>query len=109
MTNIDLLGDRLLVKVKSTRKETESGIVLPESSVSKSQIGTVTAIGEGRITNNGDVIPMTVDIGDEILFDKFAGTPIVLNDEELLLMNEYDVIGIIYEEHQKLTKLCRVK
>lgn len=108
MTKIDLLGDRLLVKVKSTRKETESGIVLPESSVSKSQIGKVVAIGEGRVTNNGDIIPMTVDINDTVLFDKFAGSPVVLNDEELLLMNEYDVIGIIYDEEPR-TKLCRIK
>lgn len=109
MVSIDLLGDRLLVKVKSTRKETESGIVLPESSVSKSQIGKVVAIGEGRLTNNGDTIIMSVDIDDTILFDKFAGTPIILNDEELLLLNEYDVIGIIHEEEPKATKLCIVK
>ena len=90
MTNIKLLGDRLLVKVKSTKKETESGIVLPESSVSKSQIGTVVAVGDGRITHDGNIIPMVVEPDDNILFDKFAGTVIVVDDEELLLLNEYD-------------------
>ena len=85
MTNIKLLGDRLLVQVKSTKKETESGIVLPESSVSKSQIGTVVAVGDGRITHDGNIIPMVVAPNDNILFDKFAGTVIVVDDEELLL------------------------
>lgn len=100
MTNIKLLGDRLLVKVKSTKKETESGIVLPESSVSKSQIGTVVAVGDGRITYDGNIIPMVVEPDDNILFDKFAGTVIVVDDEELLLLNEYDVIGIITKKYE---------
>ena len=100
MTNIKLLGDRLLVKVKSTKKETESGIVLPESSVSKSQIGTVVAVGDGRITHDGNIIPMVVEPDDNILFDKFAGTVIVVDDKELLLINEYDVIGIITKKYE---------
>ena len=93
MTNIKLLGDRLLVKVKRTKKETESGIVLPESSVSKSQIGTVVAVGDGRITHDGNIIPMVVEPDDNILFDKFAGTVIVVD-------NEYDVIGIITKKYE---------
>ena len=86
MTNIKLLGDRLLVKVKSTKKETESG--------------TVVAVGDGRITHDGNIIPMVVEPDDNILFDKFAGTVIVVDDEELLLLNEYDVIGIITKKYE---------
>lgn len=100
MTNIKLLGDRLLVKVSNAKKETESGILLPENSVSKSQIGKVVAVGDGRTTNDGIVIPMVLEPGDNILFDKFAGTVIVVDDEELLLLNEYDVIGIITKKYE---------
>ena len=102
MTNIKLLGDRLLVKVKSTKKETESGIVLPESSVSKSQIGTVVAVGDGRITHDGNIIPMVVEPDDNILFDKFAGTVIVVDDEELLDA----VTDFIYDDYFSNTDIA---
>ena len=93
--NIILLGDRLLVSVESTKKTTESGIVLPDSSVSKSQIGTVIAVGEGRVAFNGEKIPMTIKENDRIVFDKFAGTELQIEDETYLVLNEQNVIAVI--------------
>ena len=100
MIKLDILGDRLLVEVEAAKKVTESGIILADGSVSKSQIGTVVAVGDGRITHDGNIIPMVVEPDDNILFDKFAGTVIVVDDEELLLLNEYDVIGIITKKYE---------
>lgn len=95
---LNIHDDRLLVKVEDTKKTTESGIVLPESSVSKSQMGVVYTVGKGRRTQDGTRIPLDVKPGDKVLFDKFAGSPIVLNDTEYLLLKEYDIIGTIVDE-----------
>ena len=95
MVKLEILGDRLLVEVEAARKETESGIILADGSVSKSQIGKVVSVGTGRFTESGKNIPVAVNVGDKILFDKFAGDPIVIEDKEYLLLNENNVIGII--------------
>lgn len=92
---IELLGDRLLIEVEKNKNITESGIVLPDIAVSKSLIGTVITVGPGRYTINGDVIPLKVKEGDRILFENFAGSTIILEDKEYLLINEQNVIGII--------------
>jgi len=98
MTKIIPIGEKLLIKpeVKNDR-QTASGIVIPETSVDKPQIGEVVAAGEGRILENGTMMPLTVKVGDRVLFRKFAGTEIKIDKEDdvLLLVTERDILGII--------------
>lgn len=97
------LGDKIIVKPE--RKETmktQSGIFLPENSsaAEKPQIGIVVSVGEGRLLENGEHSPLAVEVGDKILYRKFAGTEIALDKKEdtILLMTERDVLGIIEED-----------
>lgn len=100
MTEIQPIGDKLLVQPeKGNKKQTASGIYIPETASDKPQIGIVLAAGQGRILENGTVMPLFVSRGDKILFRKFAGTEIKLDDgdETYLLITERDVLGIIKE------------
>ena len=98
MAKIIPIGEKLLIKpeVKNS-KQTASGIVIPETSTDKPQIGEVVAAGEGRILENGTMMPLTVKTGDKVLFRKFAGTEIKIDKEDdvLLLVTERDILGII--------------
>lgn len=102
MTNIQPIGDKILVSpMEKEQKMTDTGIVLPETTSNHPQIGRVVAAGNGRILENGTIMPLTVKEGDKVLFRKFAGTEIELegHDETLLLMTERDVYGIIRKEN----------
>lgn len=102
LTNIEPIGDKILVTpLVKEQKITETGIVLPETTNNAPQIGTVVAVGNGRILENGKLMPLTVKAGDKVLFRKFAGTEIELDghDEKLLLMTERDVYGIIKKDN----------
>ncbi len=94
-TTLKPLGDRLVIKPAGREEMTASGIVLPDTAKEKPQRGTVVAAGEGRRDDDGDRIPMDVQVGDEVLFAKYAGTEFKLNDEELLIIAEKDVLAIV--------------
>jgi len=101
MVKIIPIGEKLLVKPETVEtKMTEGGIVLPETLTEKPQIGEVVATGEGRILENGKMMPLTVKVGDRIIFRKFAGTEIKIDkkDEPLLLITERDILGIIVKQ-----------
>ncbi len=89
------LGDRVLVKRVSEQEKTKGGIVLPDTAKEKPQRGEVVAVGEGRLTDDGKRIPMNVKVGDKVIFAKYAGTEIELDDEEYLLMSESDILAIL--------------
>ena len=74
---------------------TKSGIVLPDTAKEKPQRGTVVAVGEGRRDDDGERIPLDVQVGDEILFAKYAGTEFKLDDEELLILSEKDILAVV--------------
>ncbi len=93
--NIRPLGDRVLVKRVSEQEKTKGGIVLPDTAKEKPQRGEVVAVGEGRLTDDGKRIPMNVKVGDKVIFAKYAGTEIELDDEEYLLMSESDILAIL--------------
>lgn len=98
MTTIKPIGDKILVQPKNNNaKQTPSGIYIPETSIDKPQIGTILETGEGRILENGTVMPLFVKKGDKILFRKFAGTELKLDkdDDMLLLITERDILGVI--------------
>ena len=88
------LGDRLVVKPLDEEETTASGIVLPDTAKEKPQKGTVVAVGEGRWDEDGEKrIPLDVSEGDEVLYSKYGGTEITVEDDELLVLRESDVLA----------------
>lgn len=93
--NVKPLHDRVLVKRIESGEKTAGGIIVPDSAKEKPQEGLIIAIGNGKKSEDGKVIPLDVKKGDKILFAKYSGTEIKINGEELLIMNESDILGII--------------
>lgn len=88
------LGDRVLVKPAPAEEKTKSGIVLPDSAKEKPQEGTVVAIGSGRILDNGQKIPMEVKVGDKVLYSKYGGTEVKLENDDFIILQERDILAI---------------
>jgi chaperonin GroES len=91
--NLKPLGDRLIVQVVEEEETTASGIVLPDTAKEKPQRGRVVAVGDGKLDEDGDRIPVDVDEGDEVLYSKYGGTEIVVEGEDLLVLRESDVLA----------------
>jgi chaperonin GroES len=88
------LGDRLIVKPIDEEETTASGIVLPDTAKEKPQKGKVVAVGDGRWDEDGEKrIPLDVSEGDEVLYSKYGGTEVTIEDEELLVLRESDVLA----------------
>jgi chaperonin GroES len=95
--SIKPLADRVLVKRIEEEEIKKGGIIIPDTAKEKPQKGEVIAVGPGRVDENGKRIPMEVKEGDKILFSKYAGTEVKIEDEEYLIMREDDILGIIQE------------
>ncbi len=93
--NIRPLHDRVIVRRMEEETTTAGGIVLPGSATEKPDKGEVLAAGKGKILENGDVRPMDLKVGDKVLFGKYSGTAVKVDGEELLVMREEDVMGVI--------------
>jgi len=93
-SKITPLRDRLLVKPKPKEEVTKSGIVLPDTAKEKPLEGTVIAVGSGKLLDDGRKIPLDVQVGQTIVYSKYAGTEIKLEDEEYLILREDDVLAI---------------
>ena len=89
------LGDRILVKPLEAEEKTKGGIILPDTAKEKPQEGRVVAVGKGKVLDDGKVQPSEVKPGDKILYGKYSGTEIKLEDEEHLIIKEEDVLAII--------------
>ncbi|MBU6165976.1 MAG: co-chaperone GroES [Alphaproteobacteria bacterium] len=89
------LHDRVLVRRVEAEAKTAGGIIIPDSAKEKPQEGEVVATGTGARADNGTVTPLEVKAGDRILFGKWSGTEVKLNGEDLLIMKESDILGII--------------
>jgi chaperonin GroES len=94
MAKIKPLGDRVVVRPKPAEEKTESGLYIPDSAKEKPQKGTVIAIGPGRV-ENGSQIDLTVEEGDEVLYGKYAGTEVTIDGEDMLIMRENDIFGVV--------------
>ena len=97
MTKVKIqpLGDRVLVKPGESKETKRGGIIIPDSAKEKPQEGLVVATGKGKTTEDGKVLPMDVKPGDKILYGKYSGTEIKLDDEEYLIMHQDDIVGIL--------------
>jgi len=93
--NLKPLGDRVIVKPKAPDEITKGGIILPDTAQEKPMEGTIIAVGAGRIADDGKKIAMELKAGDKILYGKYSGTEVKVNDEEFLIMRESDVYAII--------------
>ena len=93
--NIRPLHDRVLVRREEEETKTASGIVLPGSAAEKPSRGEVIAAGKGKISENGDVRPMDVKVGDKVIFGQYAGSTVKVNGEEFLIMSESEILAVI--------------
>ena len=89
------LQDRILIRRLDSEEELRGGIVIPDTAKEKPQEGEVVAVGDGKVLDNGQKLQMTLKVGDRILFGKYAGTEVKVDDEELLIMREDEVFGIL--------------
>lgn len=89
------LGDRLVVEPMEQEEKTASGIILPETAKEKPQEGKVLAAGPGRRDEKGERIPMDVKEGDRVLYAKYAGTEVKMDDKKLLILKESDILALV--------------
>ena len=89
------LHDRVIVKSLEEERKTASGIVIPDAAAEKPDQGEVKAVGNGKIQEDGKVRPMSLKVGDRVLFGKYSGQAFKIDGEELLQMREEDVIGVV--------------
>jgi chaperonin GroES len=91
--NLQPLGDRLIVEVLEEEEQTVSGIVLPDTAKEKPQRGRVLAVGPGSRNDKGELVPMDLAEGDEVIFSKYGGTEIKVEMDEVLILRESDVLA----------------
>ncbi|MFH2203190.1 MAG: co-chaperone GroES [Elusimicrobiota bacterium] len=89
------LGDRVLVQALEQKEVKKGGIIIPDTAKEKPQEGKIIAAGKGKTTEDGKVLPMDVKVGDKVLYGKYSGTEIKINDEEYLIMHQEDILGIL--------------
>jgi chaperonin GroES len=93
--NLRPLSDRVVVRRMEEEKTTAGGIVLPDSAKEKPAKGEIIAVGEGKRGDSGNIIPMTVKVGDQVLFGKYSGQEVKVDGSEVLVMREDDIIAIL--------------
>ena|ERR1041385_3151061 len=89
------LQDRVVVKRLEDKETMRGGIVIPDTAKEKPQEGEVMAVGDGKVLNNGTRVAMDVKVGDRILFGKYSGSEVKLDGEDLLIMREEDILGVL--------------
>ncbi len=93
--NIRPLHDRVVIKRMEEERTSAGGIVIPDSATEKPIRGKIVAIGKGKLLENGDIRPLDVKVGDNVLFGKYSGTEVKIEDEEYVIMREDDIMGIL--------------
>jgi chaperonin GroES len=95
MTKFRPLGDRVLVRRIKEEEKTKGGIIIPDTAKEKPQEGKVVAVGKGKHSEDGKLIPVEVKAGDKILFGKYSGSEVKLDGDEHVILREDDILGII--------------
>ncbi len=93
--NLKPLKDRVVVKYSDEPEKSAGGLYIPDTAKEKPQRGEIVAVGSGKITDDGKVQPMEVKIGDVVLFEKYSGSKINIDDTEYLIIKEDDILGIV--------------
>ena len=89
------LADRVVVKPYEEAEQMKGGIIIPDTAKEKPQEAKVISVGKGKTTDDGKVIPMDVKAGDKVLYGKYSGTEIKIDDEDYLILNQDDILGIV--------------
>lgn len=89
------LGNRVLLEIFEEEVTTASGLVLPDSAKEKPQLAKVLAVGEGKLLDNGDRLPVEVSIGDQVVFEQYAGTEIKFEGNEYLILKDTEIIAVV--------------
>ncbi len=96
MAKLKPLYDKIVVKrFEEQEQKTPSGIIIPDSAKEKPQMGEVVAVGEGKLLNNGQIVPPKVKEGDVVIFGKYAGTEVELDGEKYLVMSEDEILAVV--------------
>ena len=93
--NIKPLADRVVVKPQEAEETTASGIILPDTAKEKPQMGEVVAVGPGKVSDSGNTVAMTVNVGDNVLYGKYSGTEITIESDDVLIMRESDILAVL--------------
>ena len=94
-TKLQPLGDRVLVKPLETKEVRKGGIIIPDTAKEKPQEGEIIAAGPGKVTEEGKRLAMDVKAGDKILYGKYSGTEVKIDDQEYLIMHQEDILGLL--------------
>ncbi len=89
------LHDRVAIRRLEAEEKTAGGIIIPDTAQEKPQQGEVVAVGDGARGESGDITPLDVEPGDKILFGKFSGTEVTIDGEDLVIMKEFDIMGVV--------------
>ncbi len=95
VSTVSPLGDRVFVKVSAAEEKTAGGLYLPDNAKEKPQVGEVVALGDGKRNDDGSRQQMEVEIGNKVLYSKYAGTDIKLGTEEYVLLSEKDILAVV--------------
>lgn len=95
MSKIVPLRDKIVVKKIEETMKTKTGLVISDDAKERPTRGEVLAVGEGKLTDDGKVLPMVVKVGDTVLYPKYAGHPIKVDNDEFLILEEHEVLGLI--------------
>lgn len=93
--NIRPLHDRVIVRRVEEERTSAGGIVIPDTAAEKPSQGEILAIGNGKLLESGDVRPLDVKVGDKVLFGKYSGTEVKVSGEDVLVMREEDIMGVV--------------
>ena len=89
------LADRVVVKAAEAEEKTKGGIILPDTAKEKPVEGTIVAAGPGKVSENGELVKMSIKVGDKVLYGKYSGTEVTIDGEEYLIMRESDIFAVI--------------
>jgi chaperonin GroES len=103
MSALRPLHDRVLVKRIKEQEQLRGGILIPDTAKEKPQEGEVVAVGDGKILEDGNRLPLDVQVGDRVLFGKYAGTEVKIENEEFLILREDDLFGVIAQANKTKT------
>lgn len=93
--NLTPLHDRVIVRPAAPEEVSKGGIIIPDTAKEKPMQGEVIAVGTGKVADNGTVAPMTVKVGDKVLYGKYSGTEISIEGEDVLIMRENDIFAVV--------------
>lgn len=93
--NVKPLADRVVIKPAQAEDKVQGGIIIPDSAKEKPQKGEVVAVGPGKAAESGEIVAMTVKVGDTVLYGKYSGTEVSIDNEDVLIVRESDILAIV--------------